>query len=286
MASHVSFILLPADAWRRKGVFSGGVPAALLVLASAVAAFGSSAGSKGVADSDWKQIRAAYERHRHAAVPDGESRWKARNFGQQMTARFDGRGFTVQPDSGAWTWGLELEQYGFPGQEQPAQGTKAPVAEGNRIVLDRGPLEEWWVNDTRGLEHGFTVQRRPTGSGARLVFDLGIRGGPRATVAADGQSVSFAGAGGAAEVNYGGLKVWDAAGKPLPARFEAGGRRVLRVAVEERGAVYPITIDPIVQQAYLKASNTEAGDSSATRWRSRGTPSSSAPCLNAATPPA
>jgi hypothetical protein len=30
--------------------------------------------------------------------------------------------------------------------------------------------------------------------------------------------------------------------------------------VEESGARYPLTIDPIAQQAYLKASNTETGD--------------------------
>lgn len=30
--------------------------------------------------------------------------------------------------------------------------------------------------------------------------------------------------------------------------------------MDERGARYPVTIDPIAQQAYFKASNTEAGD--------------------------
>src|SRR5262245_49921124 len=182
MTSLVSFVLLP-------------------VLMNAVVASDSSAIPKGVTDSDWKQIKTEYERHRHAAVPEGESALKARNFGQQMTARFDGRGFIVQPDSGTWTWGLELQRYGFVGHERPAPRTKPPVANGNRIALERGPLEEWWVNDTRGLEHGFTLRKRPTGSGGQLIFDLGVRGGLRAVVAADGQSVSFVGAVGAAVVN-------------------------------------------------------------------------------------
>ena len=78
---------------------------------------------------------------------------------------------------GAWSWGLEPERYGFPGQERPAYRTKALLANGNRIALERGPLEEWWVNDTRGLEHGFTLRERPVGSGGRLVFDLRTRGG-------------------------------------------------------------------------------------------------------------
>ena len=62
-------------------------------------------------------------------------------------------------------------------------------------------------------------------------------------------------------VTYAGLKVWDARGKLLPARFEPAGQGSgLSLAVEEVGAQYPLTIDPIAQQAYLKASNTGAGD--------------------------
>ncbi|MBX7220185.1 MAG: hypothetical protein K1Y36_09590 [Blastocatellia bacterium] len=63
-------------------------------------------------------------------------------------------------------------------------------------------------------------------------------------------------------LNYGGLKAWDKTGKPLPACFEATSpdERVLAVAVETAGAEFPITVDPIVQEAYIKASNTDGGD--------------------------
>src|SRR5262249_11994574 len=58
-----------------------------------------------------------------------------------------------------------------------------------------------------------------------------------------------------AVLQYAGLKVWDADGKPLPAQLEADGDG-LRLQFDDRGSRYPITIDPIAQQAYLKASNT------------------------------
>jgi len=45
----------------------------------------------GISASDWGQIRQEYERHRHAAVPDGAG-YKARNHSQQWLIRFDGRG--------------------------------------------------------------------------------------------------------------------------------------------------------------------------------------------------
>ncbi len=60
-------------------------------------------------------------------------------------------------------------------------------------------------------------------------------------------------------VTYAKLKVWDAAGRNLPARFLASNAGV-GLSIDERGAHYPITIDPIAQQAYLKASNTGAND--------------------------
>ena len=51
----------------------------------------------------------------------------------------------------------------------------------------------------------------------------------------------------------------DADGRELEAGFEVtdGG---LCLSIDERGARYPLTIDPLAQQAYLKASNTDAED--------------------------
>lgn len=64
---------------------------------------------------------------------------------------------------------------------------------------------------------------------------------------------------GSAALSYGGLKAWDATGRSLPAHFEARDA-FITVTVDDGGATYPVTIDPIAQQAYLKASNTEARD--------------------------
>jgi hypothetical protein len=56
---------------------------------------------EGLAKSDWSSIRAAYEAGRHAFMPV-EGGWQARNPGQQLTTRFDGRGFLAQPRNGGW----------------------------------------------------------------------------------------------------------------------------------------------------------------------------------------
>lgn len=109
---------------------------------------------KGLTTNDWATIRAEYERRRHAAIPE-EGGYRARNFTQQWMMHFDGQGFTVQSDSKRWTWGLELERYGFVGLEREVTGRAQISNEQERIRYawkapkDTG-IEEWFVNDRRG----------------------------------------------------------------------------------------------------------------------------------------
>jgi hypothetical protein len=123
-------------------------------------------------ESDWTSIRREYERHRHAAVAvDGG--FRARNPGQQWLIQFDGRGFDVEPNGAAWRWGLELTSFGFPGHQRTVSGqakvTAEPAVAGakyDRVNYDwDAGVREWFVNDHRGLEHGFTLERRPPGGG-------------------------------------------------------------------------------------------------------------------------
>ena len=124
-------------------------------------------------------------------------------------------------------------------------------------------LEEWYVNDVRGLEHGYTVQRRPPYHAQEseaeergpLTFTLAVRGKLVPEVQDDGRGVRFLDQGGAVVLTYSGLTVFDADGHTLPARLERVAEG-LRLTVDERGARYPLTIDPTAQQAYLKASHT------------------------------
>lgn len=77
-------------------------------------------------------------------------------------------------------------------------------------------LDEWFVNDARGLEHGFTVRERPEpselGEVGSLNFVLSVRGDllPRGT--ANRRGVRFTDSGGAVIITYAGLTVFDADG--------------------------------------------------------------------------
>ena len=189
---------------------------------------------------------------------------EARNPGQRWLTSFDGRGFLTRPDAGGWTWGLDLESYGFAGCEHEVTSPSRANFEGGRVAYEwDAALEEWYVNDTRGLEHGYTVRRRPTPDGeageSPLTFTLAVRGALHPEVAANRRGVRFLNSEGVVVLTYTELIVVDADGRGLNAGFERVAEG-MRLSIDERGARYPLTIDPTAQQAYLKASNTDPGD--------------------------
>jgi hypothetical protein len=212
-----------------------------------------------LSSSDWSSIRAAYDagRHQVRAVEGGH---RAHNPGQQWTTLFDGRGFTTTPDAGGWSWGLELVRYGWGEDARDVARPRSVTAERGRVAYAwDDKLTEWYVNDWRGLEHGYTVHTRPAHAGGPLALVLAIRGGLVPVLSADGRDVRFVGTSRCELLTYTGLAVVDAEGRSLAARWHASAGK-LRLWVDDEHARYPLTIDPIAQQAYLKASNTEAGD--------------------------
>lgn len=236
--------------------------AAFLILSGSLTAASTDAPPKGVSASDWQNIRQAYEAHRHAITPvDGSpGHFRARTPGQQLENHFDGRGFTTKPETGSWSWGLELRAYG----QEPITGTATQIkADGQRLEYQWSPhLTEWWKNDRQGLEHGYTLAQRPQGElGTPLVLELATRGSLRPQISTDGLAVAFVDEAGNTVLNYGGLKCWDADGKVLASKFSSAGPH-LHLNVDDTNARYPVTIDPVVHQSYLKArvSTADADD--------------------------
>ena len=136
---------------------------------------------QGITTSDWTSIQQEYERHRHAIFQrDDESSgiWQTRNPAQQLSVQFDGRGFEVSPEVADWRWGLELQSYGFPGAERTVRGKANITIAVERLNYDwDGALQEWYINEGRGLEHGFTLKERPTGADGHLTLRMKVRGG-------------------------------------------------------------------------------------------------------------
>ena len=156
----------------------------------------------------------------------------------------------------AWEWEAVLVGYGRSGNVRPVAPAELRV-DGNRVEYRRGTLVEWYVNDTRGLEQGFTLSEPPAGRG-EIVLELELAGTLRPELAQDGRSLVLRD--GARTLQYAGPVAFDATGRHLEARLALASSR-LTLRVDDRGAVYPVTIDPLFSQVKkLTADDAATGD--------------------------
>jgi trimeric autotransporter adhesin len=216
---------------------------------------------EGLTPGDWAGVRKAHRDWQHRFLDGGDGTYSAANPGQEWRSLFDGTGFLTQPHGKSWEWGLELKAYGVGASLREAEGKPVISVEGTRLAYHwNDDLEEWFRNDARGLEQGWTLQRRPSGPGDEMLrLTLAVRGGLRPVIDQDGRGVRFAEDDGSTALTYGGLKAWDAQGRNLTVRFASAGE-LLAIEVDEREAVYPIVIDPVARQAFLTASNPGEDD--------------------------
>ena len=163
------------------------------------------------------------ERHRVTPLAGQAGVWHARNPGQAWRTYFDGRGFLMEPDAGGWTWGLALARYGIGEARHEVGGAALVTTEATRVSYAWGAgLEEWFINDTRGLEHGFTLRERPGSGTGPLTLELAVRGGLSPRAQPSGRSVIFVDAHGTAVVTYAGLTVLDASASSPTNRAPSG----------------------------------------------------------------
>ena len=143
-------------------------------------------------------------------------------------------------------------------------------AHGNRVTLARPGIREWYAAGPLGIEQGFTLAHRPAGATAHgVTLSLAVGGSLRAQAA--GPNVNFLNARGGTAARYGGLTAVDATGRHLPSTLSVQ-RRARAHRVNDRGARYPLTIDPLVQQGPSSSRATQCR-AARQRLRRRATPS-------------
>ncbi|MGA2009833.1 MAG: hypothetical protein ABSH51_04735 [Solirubrobacteraceae bacterium] len=134
------------------------------------------------------------------------------------------------------------------GTRERALGAGRAAALANRVTLRRAGVAEWYAGGPLGIEQGFTVARRP--AGRRGALTLWLRIGGTLVARRSGSGLAFAARGGSVVLRYGGLAAVDATGRPLPATLALTGDR-LRLIVADRGARYPVRVDPFFEQMRL-----------------------------------
>ncbi len=148
------------------------------------------------------------------------------------------------------------------GELQPVPDASAPEAVGNRIVLDRGPVVEWYVNGPDGIEQGFTLGERPAGAG-RLRVSMTVDGlevrpaGDDALMLVDEHGV--------ARFRYDHLVVADREGSVVPSALasdceEPEERCQIELVLDDSQAVYPLYVDPLLAEFVTDVQAVDAVD--------------------------
>lgn len=203
---------------------------------------------------------------------------------QNLNAWFAEDGVTVRPTVAesergrAWRMDMRLKAYGYGNDLIPAPPIVAQRVKDNRIEYERAAdfksqisnlkfqndllfqsaignrqstLTEWYENRSEGIEQGFTLAARPernlSNSEQPLRLLVSLNGDLRARLKDEGHAIELTDGSSKPALSYSKLSALDADGKQLAAHMEtnANGSEVVLV-VDDRGASYPIVIDPIV----------------------------------------
>lgn len=146
------------------------------------------------------------------------------------------------------------------GDAELALSPGRPSLAGQVVEVERGTgITEWWRSLPSGLEHGVTLDARPTGDG-ELVVRVAVEGA-RAEAESD-DVTALLGASGERIAEYRDPWVTDATGVVLPSRLMVRGE-LIEIVVDDEGATYPIVVDPytITTEATLSIPGSTLSDS-------------------------
>lgn len=176
----------------------------------------------------------------YAFESDGATR-RARNGAEAFDVSVDDTGAVAIALEEGGSVGLSLRGIGRGGVVERA-AVRGVRTEGVRVAIAReGGVVEWYANGPLGLEQGFDLARAPEGEGA-VAIEVGVRGA--ALSAHDDSSIAIE-VGGGGTLLYRDLVVTDAEGRLLPSRLANRGD-ALALLVDDRGARYPLHVDPLV----------------------------------------
>lgn len=201
--------------------------------------------------------------------------YQAPNRAQNLRAYFTSNGLRIIPrlfegQASAWIWGLTWQSYATSSNATPVIIGEPiqTVADGNRFEYRYGSsdpelgLQERFTNDRQGLAHRFILPALIGGDSNSapdtITLSLTPHGDLVPALSVDRQAVDFNTANGARVLGYGQLAARDRLGRDLSAHFELAAE--LKLVVDAREAVFPITIDLLITAPSWAAEGTQVGE--------------------------
>jgi hypothetical protein len=222
----------------------------------------------GLNADEWASIQKQMEMSKYKAYPQEKGGYTSANLAHGLQIAYSQEGNTVltprNTEEADYQIAMQLEGIGY--QELTSLSTPKTLKQedlgagkGSKVSYQwNDNLSEWWINEEKGLEQWFSLQHAPEGRNPNSPLHLRMAFQTDMQVAQQGNRLTLKK--GNTTLHYDKLKVWDATGREIQAEmhYTAG---YLDFYITDREATYPLLIDPTwSQQAYLKASNTDAGD--------------------------
>ena len=212
-----------------------------------------------VDESWWKAVTSDLARAEYAATLTSAG-LQAPNRAHDLRTTFGECGIAVEPRvrtdaAPPWQFVWETSGFGRTGH-MIAVAPVSPESEGTLVTYRRDGWSEWYENTPKGLEQGFTIERRPAGEGPLRIagrFPASLQ-----AVAREDGVIDFLDGGGACAIRYGGLHAWDANGVTLASELVVSGC-ALEIVVQDRSAAYPLTIDPLMTSPAWTAEPNQTG---------------------------
>jgi hypothetical protein len=138
--------------------------------------------------------------------------------------------------------------------------TSAPSGEDGDECLHRverraGNVVEWYENVPEGIEQGWDIEKRPDGVGP-VTIDIAFGANVDPRVA--GLDAVLVRTRDGRALRYAEPHARDESGRDLPVQLAAVGSDKVRITVDDRGARYPIVVDPLITaSAWATESNTQ-----------------------------
>src|SRR6266511_3701842 len=202
--------------------------------------------------------------------PKRRGAWLAYNPAQRLSARLTSDGLQVVTggdEGGSHRLGVKLRGAGYGERLIAAKAGRLTAIDARaeiRHELPQSAIIEWYQNTAAGLEQGFTIESAPgeRRAGERLRVALALEGELTANVVEGGKALEFRDDAMRPELRYDHLVVRDGTGRELEARMAAPEKEgEVWLEVDDRKAVWPITIDPtFTQQQKLEAPDARSGD--------------------------
>ena len=176
-----------------------------------------------------------------------------------LVANFAKSGSVIKSFRGKANWSFSLLPTAFGRRTSGKVTAVKPVLSGKQLQYRFKHFTEWFTNGSGGLEQGITVSKAPAGA-PRNPFTISMRtGGNLSMVATPNSHLLRMKSGKKTVLTYGGLGASDAGGKAVPTLFGVTGHTLV-ITVNDRGATYPITVDPFFFANELSAPDGQVED--------------------------